>query len=177
MPSTNPAVAHFSRIGAVEWANNHVYSKSYFSEDCTDFVSQAWNRGGGLSQEKPWWFFHEELLGFSWLGHTYSKNWAAAEDFAEEMAAHKWVERTNVTNLSVKIIPDAEPGDVVLWHEPKQPTYWSHVALIIGTRAGATRIDQHSIPKYQTAWNKKWQKASSKLRNELRVQLLHVETG
>jgi hypothetical protein len=176
-PSGNPAVAHFSRKGAVTWANNHVGSHPYFGEDCTDFVSQAWNRGGGLSQQPPWWFFDEEPLHFSWLGHTYSKNWAAVENFANEMAAHHWVERTTITNLSVKTIPGAELGDVVLWHEPKQPTYWSHVALIIGTTGGTTRIDQHSPPKRQTVWNEKWQKDSLSVRKELRVQLLHVETG
>jgi hypothetical protein len=176
-PRGNPAVAHFSRNGAVAWADAHVNSEQYFSDDCTDFVSQAWNHGGGLGQQRPWWFFEPKPLHLHLRGVTYSQGWAAAESFANEMAAHHWVRRTNITNLSVKTIPGAEPGDVILWHEPSQKTYWSHVALIVGNAArGLTLIDQRTPAKYRTTWNEKWRKASPTVRAALRVQLLHVET-
>ncbi len=177
-PRGNPAVAHFSRKGAVAWADDHVTSEQYFSDDCTNFVSQAWNYGGGLGQQRPWWFFEPKPLHLHLKGVTYSQGWAAAEFFANEMAAHHWVRRTSITDLSVKTIPGAEPGDAILWHEPNQKTYWSHVALIAGNAAGGlTLIDQHTPAKYHTTWNEKWRKASSAIRQVLRVQLLHVETG
>jgi Putative amidase domain len=178
-PSTvNSAVAHFSRSGAVAWADHHVTSRPRFTaDDCTDFVSMAWTHGGGLGQQ-GWWYLNEGNP-FNKLNVTYSNTWAAAEDFAVEMAAHGWVTRTNISDLSVKTIPGAQPGDVLLWHDHNgSATFWSHTALVAGNAThGLTLIDQHSDPRYHTTWNQVWRNASPTQRHILRAQLLHVRTG
>jgi hypothetical protein len=177
-PSGNPAVAHFSRKGAVAWADNHVNSKYRFGNDCTDFVSMAWTRGGGLGQQ-GWWYFDEAYPFKPRLNVTYSNTWAAAENFANEMMKRGWITRTAIRDLSVKTIPGAQPGDVILWHDEEgSSTFWSHVALVAGNAAhGLTLIDQHSESRYHTTWNKVWREAKTQKKHILRAQLLHVQTG
>lgn len=174
----NPAVSRFSRRGAVAWADNHVNSRPRFKEyDCTDFVSMAWTRGGGLGQQ-GWWYLNEGNP-FNILNQTYSSAWAATQNFADQMTAHSWVTRTNITNLSVKTVPGAQPGDVILWHDHNgSKTFWSHTALVAGNAAhGLTLIDQHSDPRYHTTWNQVWRDADTQKKRILRAQLLHVRTG
>jgi hypothetical protein len=179
-PSTtvSSAVAHFSRSGAVAWADHHVNSKPRFkADDCTDFISMAWTHGGGLGQQ-GWWYLNESNP-LNILNLTYSNTWAAAENFANAMTAHGWVTRTNISDLSVKTIPGAHPGDVLLWHDHNgSATFWSHTALVAGNAThGLTLIDQHSEPDYHTTWNDVWRKADTTKRHTLRAQLLHVKTG
>jgi hypothetical protein len=173
----NPAVAHFSRRNAVAWANEHVGDHEFFSEDCTDFVSKDWTHGGGLSQQS-WWYLDEWVPRKSdILGFTYSNTWAAAENFANEMAARQWVRRSSITNMGAKIIPGAEPGDVVLWHDHDgSKTFWSHVALVMGVVRGATVIDQHTPRYVHHPWNQRWLSASPADKRILHAQLLHLET-
>jgi hypothetical protein len=92
------------------------------------------------------------------------------------MTEHGWVTRTNITDLSVKTVPGAQPGDVILWHDHSgSKTFWSHTALVAGNAAhGLTLIDQHSDPRYHTTWNEVWRKDSRSERRVLRAQLLHV---
>jgi hypothetical protein len=174
--NVSPAVSRFSRSAAVTWADNHVNSRTRFKDDCTDFVSMAWTHGGGLGQQ-GWWYLNERNP-FNILGQTYSNTWAAAQNFAEAMTAHGWVTRTNITNLSVKTVPGAQPGDVILWHDHGSKTFWSHTALVAGNAAhGLTLIDQHTDPRYHTTWNEVWRKADAIKKHILRAQLLHVRTG
>jgi hypothetical protein len=176
-PSGSPAVAHFSRTGAVKWANEHVHSPPpslFKNEDCTDFISQAWLHGGKLGEQFPWWYFVEDAP-FQELYITYSPNWGAAENFANAMTKHHWVSRADISNMNAPIVPGAQPGDVILWHQNDgADTYWSHVALVVGTEHGATVIDQHAQPKKHTTWDEAWQKASGEEKHILRAQLLHV---
>jgi hypothetical protein len=175
--NVSPAVSRFSRSGAVAWADNHVNSKTHFKDDCTDFVSMAWTHGGGLGQQ-GWWYFNESFLFKPILNKTYSNTWAAAENFANAMTAHGWIERTNITDLSVKTVPRAQPGDVILWHDHNgSKTFWSHTALVAGNAPhGLTLIDQHTDPRYHTTWNEVWRKDNIKERRILRAQLLRVRT-
>lgn len=172
----NPAIAQFSRKGTVAWADNHVNSSYRFGDDCTDFVSMAWTHGGGLLQQS-WWYLNEAIpFNLHKVNVTYSNTWAAAENFANIMTAQHWITRTNITDLSAKTVPGAEPGDVILWHEGKgAKTFWSHVVLVAGNAThGLTLIDQHSPSKYHTTWDEVWRKASASERHVLRAQLLHV---
>jgi Putative amidase domain len=179
----SPAVSRFSRSGAVTWADNHVNSRTRFKDDCTDFVSMAWTHGGGLRQQ-GWWYFHEiiptiPVVHYNVRNFAYDPAWAAAQNFAEAMTAHGWVTRTNITDLSVKTVPGAQPGDVILWHDREgAKTFWSHTALIAGNAAhGLTLIDQHTNARYHTTWNQVWRNASANEKRDLRAQLLHVRTG
>ena len=175
--NANPAVERFSRRSAVAWANEHVGDHEFFSEDCTDFVSKDWTHGGGLSQQS-WWYLDEWVpQKFDKPGFTYSNTWAAAENFANEMSARQWVRRSSITNMGAKIIPGAEPGDVVLWHDHDgSKTFWSHVALVMGVVRGATVIDQHTPRYVHRPWNQRWLNASPTEKRILHAQLLHLET-
>jgi uncharacterized protein YraI len=171
-----PALAGFSRAGAVAWADAHVVSPDDFAgDDCTSFVSHAWNAGGG-ARETSWWFFRFSRR----VGLGYSSTWADASNFADAMTDQGWVTRTEIVDLGARTVPDARPGDVILWHaDPTASTTWSHLAIVAGTGPrGITLIDQHSDERYRTPWNEVWHKRDDPLyRNfHMRAQLLHLRT-
>jgi len=170
-----PALAGFSRSGAVAWADAHVNSEPDFRyDDCTSFISHAWRDGGG-AHETSWWFFRRPKV----VGWGYSGTWSHAASFADAMTDQAWVTRTEIPDLSAKTVAGAKPGDVILWHwDPGAHDYWSHAALVAGNAPhGLTLIDQHSDPRYHTTWNQVWRdhEGDPAYRGfHMRAQLLHV---
>ena len=76
----------YNRQGAVNYANTWALSANpnypRFSDDCTDFLSQAVNAGGGYPQvggssqtDDTQWWIHNGTFGFSW-----SHSWSVALD-------------------------------------------------------------------------------------------------
>jgi len=134
------------------WAFNHVFtSTSYFSDDCTDFVSQALEAGGmnihvgnGSATNDRNWFFWP---GYFRVGGRYSHSWSVAYDLAVHLL--DWGARTlRYYNSGV------QDGDVIFanwgggkFARPVGPSEngIDHVGVVTGIQGnGQPYITQHT---------------------------------
>jgi len=125
--------------GAAAWALANVYKVPYvFGNDCTNFVSEALNRGGGdpptfgLSDNNDqYWYFYNQRLPF------HSHSWSAAYDLAvhQQLIHSYWIKYWN----------DAQPGDLIFanW-KGAQFSGITHVGIITSMSNGQPVITQHS---------------------------------
>lgn len=167
-PSTAPRIAlvHYGRDGAVRWAAQHWNDKGRFTDDCTNFVSSAMHTGGGLPTTS-WWKRPRTAH------HPRPRSWTVAQTFANQMIKHGWMTTTDIADLGASIIPSAQPGDIIWWHDQANTEEYTHVALVVRVTSTGTWIDQHTDNRHLAAWNKTWLENPS-ARGVLRARLLHV---
>lgn len=128
-----------NKRAAAAWALANVSGGYIFPDDCTNFVSEALDYGGGDPQTSPvsstddhyWWFF------FFRFGIRYSLSWAVAHDLA--------VHLNLIHSYWIRYWRDARPGDVI-FADWKRSSFAgiSHVGIITGMRNGQPLITQHS---------------------------------
>ncbi|MFI5976301.1 DNRLRE domain-containing protein [Streptomyces sp. NPDC051452] len=142
-PSTiTPMRTSVSRSGAADWAYRHRNDKDEFGEDCTNFVSKALNRGGGMGMNSGWY-----RSDYNWwrnyLNQTYS--WAAANHFFHFLNLEHSASWRSYDN-------QATPGDVVFFdYNKKSKDPISHAAMVVKNSGGKVYIAQHSSPhRYDT---------------------------
>lgn len=142
--------------GVSSWAYNNVFNSwtapSYFSDDCTDFVSQALKAGGGMAQyygngsatnDVNWYFYP----GYARAASTrYSHSWSVAYDLAVHLL--DWDAQTlRYYNSGV------QDGDIIFanWvsgrfvRPPSNQNGIDHVGVVTGVQGnGQPYITQHT---------------------------------
>ncbi len=120
----------YNATAAIKYAKDNAYNKSsseygYLTSDCTNFVSQVYNKGG-LNQEKTnstatgWW--HSK----NGNKHLHSRAWAYAYEFAKYWGVSLKTLDTNKFSSTIK------PGDAILadWENDGR---WDHAGVVTAT--------------------------------------------
>ncbi|MEA2492398.1 MAG: hypothetical protein QOJ29_309 [Thermoleophilaceae bacterium] len=183
----------YDRGAAVRWALDHAGDAQFNGDECTWFVSQAlW--AGGFPQSTVW-----TKSGSHGLGHWPGSRTAwLVDDLRQYLGANFSVteEQPIDPSASVEALPDAQPGDILLYSWDGGNTY-SHMAFVVdvpssqsptvsemgNTNFGLNNYLFNAPATYVTrGWN--WSAKSSPpdwLQNEMhgdvRVILLHVNGG
>jgi hypothetical protein len=124
--------------GAAQWALDNVFTSGNngYSNDCSDFVSRALHRGGGML----------EKFGWDWRSdHNWYKNWyhpSYTWGGSYHLADFFWVEN------SARWLPywnDGQPGDVIFFNFTGSSfSGIGHAAMITKNSNGNLFITQHS---------------------------------
>ena len=146
-----PAQAYsFYAYGATQWAIQYAYSDpsgyKHYGEDCTNFISTAWNRGGGVPMGLDW---HQ--ANFGWNGYWYyegSSDFIRASSFRHYWYDHgsRYVHVEGKTALTSPYSP-AGYGDAYVFDTGDNPfgPDWNHVSIEAGWASGYDKMAQHSI--------------------------------
>jgi hypothetical protein len=179
LPVVNSTVAQaYSGTGAAQYADKWATSRNSdypsFSDDCTNFVSQALHSGGGYSyvgQSKSakndayWWAAWKPNAGFSW-----SNSWSVANDsyiFQLDHIPGAVPEGTASGAATNDYTPDAVKTGDVLYYDWNSDGHMDHATIQVGIGTDpesgwyGNYVDQHSTDHKHEFWserprNSKW---------------------
>lgn len=147
----------FNRYQAVVDADAHALNSrtglfGRFDNDCTNFVSQSWHFGGGLSMTKRWRLARGLRINFSfdWFRNP-TDSWVNVNAFVDYMV--------NVRKVATLINADPSNyqtpgtyGDAVEY-DWGTGDGWSHLAILAYTPPdGEHLVDQHSTDRLRNTW-------------------------
>jgi hypothetical protein len=166
-PAASPLVARYNRAAAAQWAVAHAYDRPTYTEDCTNFVSNAMSKGGRLAQQSWWWF------QFAYPKELHSYSWTVAKSFADEMYQHGYVTRRDI-DMTQRVVPGVQVGDLILYDQGDGAGL-NHLAIVVTVTANGTPlIAQHTEPRSERIWNRTWELSNKKA--GWHAMLLHVRT-
>lgn len=125
-----------------------------FDNDCTNFVSQCWNKGG-----------IPETAGWYWQNHLdYSHSWTVVDDFADYMVNISRNYTSDRISVAVfKDLSEAQPGDIIQFKN--YDDVWHHSAIITNISNGEIYYAQHT----ENAKNKELSKVYPSKEKEVRI--------
>lgn len=185
----SPVVSAYSGSAAAAYADkyaNHANSSQYpvFSDDCTNFVSQAVHAGGysmvgGSSDtnDTQWWIKPDF---WSWYGYDWSHSWAIANDYNTFL---NWdspggIDYGTVDGGDSNYSDGLSQGDV-LFYDWNNSNAWNHATMQVayGTDPASgwygDLVDEHTTNRYHAFWslmpyNSQWQTTT--------IDLMHISS-
>ncbi|MDD1622281.1 MAG: amidase domain-containing protein, partial [Methylococcaceae bacterium] len=138
-----------ARDYALRWVANYNPNFQNFDQrggDCTNFVSQAWNVGGGIPQDNRTWYHAHSR----WFGWRVSGSFIRVKDFRSYWFDHgyQYIYVQGKDKLTSDYSP-ADIGDVYIFDSgtnPDAPSF-SHASIAIGWSKGYDEYAQHSDGK------------------------------
>lgn len=129
VPPVDVASFKFNYQGAVDYARAHVGDENEFEDDCTNFVSKCWLKGGQVPEDPGGWFNHDMDKPNTYQHLDHMAAWTSAPAFKRYMLDKGYVEivqdtvvelldtETNETKWSHLFFAYASLGDVIqLWN-------------------------------------------------------------
>lgn len=128
------ALMKLNRDDALRHASEHwsEYDSDYMvadGNDCTNFVSQCWHKGGiGMTED---WYSYDKSNDNS------SYSWTLVDAFADYMtySSAKYTDDGNPIAKFVWSSKDVKPGDIVQFFNDSMQD-WTHAALVVRVTIG-----------------------------------------
>lgn len=126
------------------------YKHDYFSNDCTNFVSQIINAGGEVQKAPAVRNFGVDRNTSYWYGGLYTKGKIQSFSYSSTFTAvthfdKYWSSKKKTYTSSSKknIIKQAEAGDVILMQHEKKKT-WSHAMFVYKKTNSTLKLSGHT---------------------------------
>jgi hypothetical protein len=135
------------------WAKEHWNDASEFSQDCTNFVSKALNRGGGMrmkgigknkSSSDVWW--RKDLYGRSGRIITNSHSWTVANTMVQFFLFHSDGNWLGSAQSKAKV------GDIVFFDWAGKGK-WDHSGVITKMKKGKAYVTAHNNNRLNQAFD------------------------
>lgn len=140
----------YDRTAAVAWALDNANDPQAYPAECTWFVSNAlWQ--GGFAQTTAWTSAgtHGKTVATSRPGTVDA--WGVP-NFVNYMRAHYSVTWTPLGNMSKNAVPNAQPGDIIVYSWDGGKTL-DHMAFVVGIASGQyPEVAEWGTPDW-TLWN------------------------
>ncbi|MFC4532686.1 amidase domain-containing protein [Sphaerisporangium dianthi] len=125
----------YDEAGAVRWADRNWNTRTYYSNDCADFISRVLHHGGGLVQVKGYaggslnninnWYARNSADG---IMHVTTRSWRLVIDQAKHLRSRS---RLDLANGWRRTLNDVRIGDLIIWRKPGHANgAWSHVSIV-----------------------------------------------
>lgn len=144
-----------------------------FSNDCTNFVSQAWHFGGKVDMTKNWYIKKENSHNPFDSNRDWSLSWANVVHFwAYWVYNRKWAEEKPAD--PTKNHNSAAVGDVIIYDWGRGDSF-SHASIALGTKDTPwDLIAQHTTDRFAARWNIGWlTERDKKARKKQKAIVIH----
>lgn len=145
----NASIVHggFNPSNAVNYARSYWnnYNSAYrtYSNDCTNFVSQAlnwggWQHNGGWYDDTNYWWYSPSIV-VAWGGRAESRSWIQTNYFW-------WFARNSGRARNAAYLSDFRPGDVLQIDQSVPDGYLDHTEIVTSKdSSGNIYLTSHSV--------------------------------
>jgi hypothetical protein len=173
------ASSRFDRYRARADADAHAMSprtglfEPFGDSDCTNFVSQVWNLGGGLPMKTGWRIRWKKGGGLGSRDPTNS--WTLVRSFVYYMVNQRQTSRLINADVTSYNLPSQAAIADAIEYDWGRGEGWSHLAVVVKTNSNIDYVSQHSTNRRESLWDLGWYNEQVRsVRDNMRARLVHL---